>query len=98
MAVRFDHAAADAAVNQLTLTADALVAAVALLQADAPIVTTEWRGRFRHSFDVESGRHALAMLILSDSLRTTAIGIRTKQWQAEVDAIQEARAEEEDEG
>lgn len=93
MAVRFDHAAADEAVHQLVLTADALTAMVTLLHADAPLVTTEWRGRFRRTFDVESGRHVLAMMILADSLRTTAVGIRTKQYQARVAVIQEARAE-----
>lgn len=91
MPVQFDHAAADEAVRQLTLSAEAVMSMASLLATDAPLVTTEWRGRFRQTFDVESGRHAMAMLVLADSLRTTAVGIRTKQWEAAAAAQREAR-------
>lgn len=89
MTVRFDDAAADEAVRQLVLTADAIGAMAALLVADAPVVAEDWTGRHRTTFDAESARHSAAMTVLADSLRTTAVAIRTKQHQAEVDRLAE---------
>lgn len=94
MPVRFDSGAAEEAVRNLIKTADALTAMAALLAADAPVVTTDWTGRFRTTFDVESGRHVAAVLVLADSLRTTAVGIRTKQYQAKAAILAEEAAAE----
>lgn len=89
MTVRFDDAAADEAVRQLVLTADAIATMAALLVADAPVVAEDWTGRHRMTFDAESARHSVAMTVLADSLRTTATAIRAKQYQAEVDRLAE---------
>ena len=79
MPVRFDDAAADQAVRELVLTADALGTMAALLAADAGPVAEDWTGAHRTTFDAESARHSVAMTVLADSLRTTAAAIRAKQ-------------------
>lgn len=88
--VQFDDAAADEAVRELVLTANALHSMAALLAADAPVVAEDWRGRHRTAFDAESARHAASMTVLADSLTTTATAIRVKQHQAGVDRLAEA--------
>ena len=72
----FDFAAADAAATQLELTAQALLAATAVLEADVPVVTDEWRGRFREVFDVESARHDVGGRLLAQDLLTFAAAVR----------------------
>jgi hypothetical protein len=79
---RFDFAAADAAVDQLLLTAQSLLESVAFIEADIPVVTDDWTGRFREVFDVEMLSHDVALRLLADSLFATASLIRARAVEA----------------
>jgi hypothetical protein len=79
---RFDFVAADDAATELELTAQSLLLIAALLELDVPVVTEDWRGRFREVFDVESARNAVAARTLPDDLLTLAAGIRAKAIEA----------------
>ncbi|CAN5622186.1 hypothetical protein BH20ACT2_BH20ACT2_08140 [soil metagenome] len=83
MSIRFDHATAEEAVRQLELTVQSLLGMVEVLEADLPIVTEEWRGRFRHTFDYESARHDVSARTLANTLHLAAVGIRAKQFEAQ---------------
>lgn len=79
---RFDFAAADAAVDQLLLTAQSLLESVALVETDIPVVTEDWTGRFREVFDVEMLSHDIALRLLADSLFATATLVRARAVEA----------------
>jgi hypothetical protein len=79
---RFDFGAADAAADELLLTAQSLLEAVGLLELDLPIVTEDWTGRFREVFDVEMLRQDVALRVLADALFTTASLVRAKAIEA----------------
>lgn len=66
--VRFDHDAAEEAANQLLVTAESLVEALSVLEADREVVTEDWQGRFRTTFDHELGRTVLGGSFLAGTL------------------------------
>lgn len=98
MAVRFDHAAANDAVRELVLTANSIDAMLSLLATDVPLVTQDWTGRHRTTFDAETTHHSVTMVTLAESLRATAAAIRAEQHLAQVAQIQEAAEADEDGG
>lgn len=79
---RFDFAAADEAARQLELTAQGLLQAVGIMEHDIPIVTDDWRGRFREVFDVTSARHDMAARALANDMIVIAASIRAKAVEA----------------
>jgi hypothetical protein len=79
---RFDFAAADEAARQLELTGESLLEAVAVLEADIPVVAEDWEGRFREVFDVESAMHCTAARTLANDLLTLAAVMRANAVQA----------------
>lgn len=78
----FDLTAADAAARELELTAQALSEVVSVLEADVPIVTEDWAGRFREVFDVESARYDVAARMLAADLLVLAAAIRAEAAEA----------------
>lgn len=79
---RFDFVAADEAADQLLLTAQSLLEAVGVLEADMPVVTENWAGRFREVFDVDMLRHDAALRTLADALFVTATLVRARSIEA----------------
>lgn len=79
---RFDFAAADAAADELLLTAQSLLEAVALIEADIPVVTDDWTGRFREVFDVEMLDQDVALRLMADALFATATMVRARAIEA----------------
>jgi hypothetical protein len=79
---RFDFAAADDAADQLLLTAQSLLEAVAVLELDIPVVTEDWRGRFREVFDVEMLRQDVSLRMLAEALSVLATLVRAKAIEA----------------
>jgi hypothetical protein len=73
---KFDFGAADAAVNELTKTAQSLLQVAVLMETDIPTITDGWRGRFREVFDVDSAKADIAARILADDLLALAAAIR----------------------
>src|SRR3546814_19524148 len=51
--VTFDYEAAEEAAAQLLATAESLLEALGVLELDRPVVTEDWEGRFRPTFDHE---------------------------------------------
>lgn len=51
--VVYDAQAADDAMHELALAATSLGDALALVEADGPVVVEDWRGESRHVFDEE---------------------------------------------
>lgn len=76
--VRFDFGAADAAADELLLTAQALLEAAWVIEHDIPVVTDDWTGRFREVFDVESAQHDAAMQLLAEALLSLSAQVRAK--------------------
>jgi hypothetical protein len=79
---RFDFAAADEAAHQLELTAQALLQAIGVMEHDIPVITEDWRGRFREVFDVTSGQHDMAARALANDMIVMAASIRAKAVEA----------------
>lgn len=80
--VRFDHDAAEEAANQLLVTAESLVEALSVLEADREVVTEDWQGRFRTTFDHELGSTVLGGSFLAGTLQQMAAVIRARALQA----------------
>ena len=78
----FDFEAADDAATELELTAQALLTIAALIEADAPVVTADWTGRFREVFDVESVNYDTAARGLADDLSLLAASVRARALEA----------------
>ena len=81
--VRFDDAAADAAVTQLVLCATAVNDAVVIYQQQLAHVTDGWTGMFRSVFDVESQAVVQWGMKLSADMLTMATTIRQMQMEAD---------------
>jgi hypothetical protein len=79
---RFDFGAADAAADQLLLTAQSLLEAVGVLELDIPVVTEDWSGRFRDVFDVEMLRRDVSLRMLAEGLFVLATLVRAKAIEA----------------
>lgn len=79
---RFDFAAADRAARELELTAQSLLQTVGVIEADVPVITEDWRGRFREVFDVESARVDIAARTLADDMLLLAASIRAEALEA----------------
>ena len=79
---RFDFGAADAAADQLLLTAQSLLEAVGVLELDIPVVTEDWSGRFREVFDVEMLRQDVSLRMLAEGLFVLATLVRAKAIEA----------------
>jgi hypothetical protein len=79
---RFDLTAADTAVDELLLTAQSLLEAVALLETDIPVVTEDWEGRFREVFDVDAFRYDVALRTMAENLFTIASLVRARSIEA----------------
>jgi hypothetical protein len=79
---RFDFGAADAAADQLLLTAQSLLEAVGVLELDVPVVTQDWQGRFRQVFDVEMLRQDVALRMMAEALFVLATLVRAKAIEA----------------
>jgi hypothetical protein len=79
---RFDFEAADDAARELELTGQALMEAVALIEADVPVVAEDWEGRLREVFDVESMLHDTAARTLATDMLLLAAAIRAKAAEA----------------
>jgi hypothetical protein len=90
--MRFDFEAADTAAYELELTSQSLMEIAALIEGDAPVVTEDWRGRFREVFDVESLSHDNAARTLANDLLTAASMIRAKAVEAAATQYAEAQA------
>ncbi len=93
MSIRSNDPAADEAVRQLQLASQSLLSMLAIMKADLPVVTEDWTGRFRHTFDYESARHHLAATTLANTLHLAADGIRAKQLEANAAIRLQARRE-----
>ncbi|HKE74652.1 MAG TPA: hypothetical protein VKB57_13610 [Acidimicrobiales bacterium] len=74
--IRFGFDAADAAADELLLTAQSLFDSVSIMRQDIPVVTDDWTGRFREVFDVESAVHDLAMTRLAGELTLLSAQLR----------------------
>ena len=83
--VRFDHAAAQAAVDELERAAAVLADQRARRRQLADAVRTEWRGRHRRTFDAEHRHLLIASRRLEDDLRSAARAVAA--------AAEQARAE-----
>ena len=73
---RFDFGAADDAVKELTQTAQSLLQVAAVMETDIPVITEDWRGRFREVFDVDSAKSDISLRVLADDLLALAASIR----------------------
>jgi hypothetical protein len=79
---RFDFGAADAAADQLLLTAQSLLEAVSVLERDISVVTEDWSGRFREVFDVEMLRQDVSLRMLAEALFVLATLVRARAIEA----------------
>jgi hypothetical protein len=75
--VQFDEASATHLQEELIATARALGEATAVLMEDIPVVTEDWLGRFRETFDPEAVRLLGALAMLSESLMASAAEVMT---------------------
>jgi uncharacterized protein YukE len=80
--VRFDQDAAEEAARQLLVTAESLFECLAGLGEDWPIVTEDWEGHFRDTFDHEFAGTVAGGHVLVDMLRQMAAVIRARAWEA----------------
>jgi len=83
MPIRFDDAAATELAAQLEITARSLLEVVDRFEREVVAATEEWRGRFRHTFDVESARHDLEARALANDLHLMAVAVRAKMFEAQ---------------
>jgi hypothetical protein len=79
--IDFNHPAAENLVRELTLTVQAMLGAMGVMEGDLPEVTADWRGLFRHTFDYESARHDLAARSLAQTLYLTAVAVQAKEYE-----------------
>ncbi|MGH9185069.1 MAG: hypothetical protein ACRD0U_04525 [Acidimicrobiales bacterium] len=89
--VRFDDAASEHLKEELIATARALGEATAVLMADIPVVTEDWRGRFREVFDAEAVRLLGTLAMMSESLVGTAVDVATTLNDAEAEQARRER-------
>ncbi|MGH9117568.1 MAG: hypothetical protein ACRD0A_06735 [Acidimicrobiales bacterium] len=101
--VSFDEASAVDVKEELIAAARALGEATAVLMEDIPVVTEDWRGRFREVFDPEAVRLLGSLAMVSESLMATAVDVAAtledakaeqarRQWLREL-ALEEASAD-----
>lgn len=80
--VRFDQEAAEEAAHQLMVTAESIIEALSVLQADIEVVTDDWQGHFRNAFDHEMGQNLTAGAYLAGTLQQMAAVVRGRAWEA----------------
>jgi hypothetical protein len=105
--VHYDEASADTIKAELAATSRALGEATAVLLEDIPVITEDWRGRFREVFDPEAVRLLGALAMLSESLMANAVDVVARLEDAKAEqarrerlrqiAIEEAQQAEADE-
>ena len=93
-AVEIDRRAAHAAMHELGFTAMAVAEALALLEADIPLVVEDWRGGARRTFDeqmpgvLEAGHQLVAVLTTAATAVSAALesGDHERQLRADLRA------------
>jgi hypothetical protein len=84
--VRFDPAAAEAAMREASLTASALAGVSDLLESAVATTADGWSGPTRSTFDLQSARHDVTAISLAESLQTMAVQIAALRYEADAES------------
>jgi hypothetical protein len=79
----FDQGAAERAASELLITVQSLMGVLGALEEDRKVITEDWSGPFRVTFDAELDRLVATGGLLTETLQHMAVVVGAKAFEAQ---------------